>query len=118
MKTYLQLHTDAIYKAYHEYEKALAHLQATCEHKVILEADRQSQTYFRDLPYMRVCEDCGVEEESAWGINWKILTGRAYPTKRDGKDGLYSRRPMKTYIPEEDRERLGYGNVSQDSNPV
>ena len=107
--TYLQAERDAILRAYHEYKTALPKLQESCEHKVLLEADRQSQTYFSDLPAIRICEDCGLEEETQWG-SWKKLTGRAY---RVSRDQIYRTRPMQTYIPEEDRERLGFnGDVS------
>lgn len=108
--TYLNTELDAIYKAYHEYEVALAKLQASCEHKTILESPRVPQVYFNDLPYIRICEDCGVQEESSWG-SWKILTGRAYQVKRTGPNGAYSQRPYNTYIPDEARERLGLSSV-------
>lgn len=99
--TYLEKETDAIYKAYAAYEKALAELQATCEHNTLLEAGRQSMQFFSDLPYIRICEDCGVEAESHYG-SWKKLAGRAYKVSREE---VYKNRPKQTWIPEDLREK-------------
>ena len=113
--TYLEAERDAILKAYHAYNKALSKLQATCEHKTILLAGSQYMEYFRDLPAIRICEDCGLEEDARYGA-WKKLTGRAYTVDRNE---VYRNRPKQTYISEEDRKRLGIdGDLSQDSDSL
>jgi hypothetical protein len=99
--TYLEKEVDAIYRAYADYQQALEKLQAECEHRVVLEAGRQDNMW-GDLPYIRVCEDCGTEEESAWGSRWNVLAGRAYPVSRAQ---VYECRPKQTYIPSEVIER-------------
>lgn len=96
MMKYLRDETDAIYKAYAAYQKGLEELQANCVHQTLVEANRESMEFFSDLPYIRICEDCGTEEKSHYG-SWKVLTGRAYKVNRSE---VYSNRPMQTWIPD------------------
>jgi hypothetical protein len=103
MRKYLGKELDAIYRAYAAYDEALKVLQAECPHDIILEAPRQYMEFFNDLPPIRICEQCGTEEDSSsiYSSRFNTLTGRAYMVKREE---VYANRPLKTYIPEEIKE--------------
>jgi hypothetical protein len=63
-----------------EYAAALAIVREQCEHKTLLEAPWEASRsgLFAPLQDLRICEDCGVEEERPF----RVLTGRAYPAAR------------------------------------
>lgn len=71
----------AIETAEAEFAAALADLRENCEHKTLLEAPWQGSVsgYFAPMQELRICEDCGAEEERPYNV----LTGRAYPVNRD-----------------------------------
>lgn len=76
------------------YANNLESLRRICKHEILLEAPRLDQEYFSDLHPIRICEICGMEEESSssWSNSYKYLTGRAYSVKRDGPGGIYATR--------------------------
>lgn len=83
-------HFDAVIReAEAGYALSLLELRKNCDHEILLEAPYQALEYFGDMPELRICETCGLEEA---GRSHKYLKGRAYPAKRDGPDGVYSRR--------------------------
>lgn len=63
------------------YAEAVALARQTCEHPTLLEApyEPSASGLFGPLLPLRICEDCGLEEE-AW--SFRVLTGRAYQVRR------------------------------------
>ena len=60
IRTYLLAEEQAIVDAMAAYQRALADLQAACEHRTVLRHEG------KDYKSFRVCEDCGITCIAAW----------------------------------------------------
>ena len=74
-----------------QYAETLAALREVCEHPTLLETGWQQLEWFADLLPLRICEDCGLEEE-AW--SFRVLTGRAYRVARHELYGARKHGPI------------------------
>jgi hypothetical protein len=62
-----------------QYADALSALREACDHPLLLEGRAYGDTFGRNVD-LRICGDCGTEEENRDGF--RVLTGSVRPAKR------------------------------------
>lgn len=96
---------DALIEARDSADRAiadkLAALRASCKHTNLVEAEYQKMTFFSTMRPLRLCLDCGAEEEG-WGCGYQALRAGSGPLERPTpvtRDELYSlRKPGPRYL--------------------